>query len=186
MSSFKYPPEQLPGEAQYRNHQLQIIIDELKAQRKYREYGMDTGTLRDDIDLVVSDEELDFMAMRFLEYTKQNQLVKNHAILEMKHFRVKTEVTNHILYDSTAGLELANAANLPYFLVKYFPEDEMGNWEFSVYPINAQARAKLKGAKQMSNRDYLRFLYDLRGLPAPEHMLAQRSTVKHSLSLEIV
>ena len=147
---------------------------------------MKTGTLREDIDLLVSDEELDFIAMRFIEYTKLNQIVRNHAILEMKHFRVKSDVVNHLLYDSTPGLELANAAKLPYFLVKYFPDDENnGEWEFSVYPINVLARAKMRSAKQMSNRDYLRFLYDLRGAQAPIEMLNTRSNVKHTLSFEV-
>jgi hypothetical protein len=187
MPQIKHHPSQLPGELSYRHYLNENEVNYQLDYYKYQQYRMQVGLLMQDIDVLISDQQWEsFLTMRNMEYSKINNVCVNYAILEMKHFRVKNEKMLEILESSTPSLELANKAELPFFLVKYFPPNEnKGNWEFSVYPVNKIAKSLLKTQKHMSDRDYINFLYKtLRKQEVPSHILNKSSTIKNNNNFE--
>lgn len=69
---------------------------------------------------------------------------------------------------------LANASGLPFFVVAYHPK------EFWVYikPINKRAMAYLKDAGHLSEADFVRLLYRLRGKVCPLPVIRRCNTQK--------
>lgn len=63
---------------------------------------------------------------------------------------------------------LANMAGLPAFVAKYWSD----TWAFIVLPQNDHAREWMKSARRMSERQYVMFLQDIRGVreQLPEHL----------------
>ena len=61
---------------------------------------------------------------------------------------------------------LGNRAELPVFLVRYTPDFA----KFTVVTLNQKARDVLPLTTDMTERQYVDFLYSLRGLPLPENL----------------
>lgn len=183
MASLKYPIDKLPGEAQYRLFLNQLEEDYQIAYREYQEFRMNIGLSMNDIDAIVSDEmEESFNNMRNIEYEQIGDDINVFAILEMKHFRTKDEIIQKIIDKPSANRKLADLANVPFFVVKYFPASENnGHWEFSVYPVNRPAQLILKSSQHMSERRYIKFMYeDLRQQIVPANLLEKSCSLKNT------
>lgn len=65
--------------------------------------------------------------------------------------------------------ELGERATLPAFCVRYGNSNGRQPWRFKVYPLNSYAKGSMPFARgeAISERDYVRFLYQLRGLKLP-------------------
>lgn len=63
---------------------------------------------------------------------------------------------------------LADMAGLPAFIAKYWPD----SWAFIVMPQNDHARDWMKSERRMSERQYVTFLQDIRGVreQLPDHL----------------
>jgi len=184
MASLKYNPTQLPGELFYRRFLNEKEVNYQLEYYNYQSWRIKIGIPMDDVDVIVSDDQWEsFQQMRNMEYERINGKVINYAVLEMKHYRVKDDVIARILTSSTSNGELANSANLPFFVVKYFPEQECGQWEFSVYSANDIAKNIIPTSCHMSEKQFVKFLYEkLRGKDVPAQILEHASAKKNSFT----
>ncbi len=182
MAQLKYQINQLPGEAQYRQFLNQLEESFQQSYREYQEFRMNIGLSMNDIDAIVSDQiEESFNKMRNIEYERIGNKINVYAILEMKHFRTQDHIIQRLIEEPSANQELANLADRPFFVVKYFPATENNNvWEFSVYPANLQARNILKYSTHMSERRFIKFMYeDLRHQVVPANLLEKSCPQKN-------
>lgn len=137
---------------------------------------MAVGLLMKDIDALVSDSNIEtFNGVKTLEYSMINKKCINHAMLEMKHANTGDETIQYEVSSSTPAKELATTASLPFYVVKYYPAHEFGEWNFVVYPANPFCA--LQAPTIMSEKEFVEFLYSLRKLQVPAHILNQTSTV---------
>lgn len=70
-----------------------------------------------------------------------------------------------------AQRDLADRAGLPFFIVRY----RLADWTFVIAAENERARLAVNEAwlgVRVSERNYVRFLYHLRGRPVPDIILA--------------
>lgn len=102
--------------------------------------------------------DLDFL---FLEYDRGEPV----AIVEYKHENASPQSSAHPTYQ--AMIRLGDRAGVPVFAVRY--EDSFTRW--NVVPLTALARNWLASRRQMTEREFVAFLYRLRGYVAPEEML---------------
>ena len=101
--------------------------------------------------------DLDFI---FLEYDRGVPT----AIIEYKHQLAKPQYPSHPTYQ--AIITLGNLANTPVFAVRY--ADDFSWWK--VIPLNDCAKGILPDRKQMSEEEYVTFLYKIRGYDPPIQM----------------
>jgi hypothetical protein len=114
-------------------------FDERNAMERHRRYGWDAPCC--DIDC--------------LEYDKGIP----KAIIEYKFHKAKIVDLDHLHPTTKAKRHLADAANLPFFVVRYWEE----MWTYFVRPANDIAAAKIGKERLVSEELYVRFLYLLRG-----------------------
>lgn len=99
--------------------------------------------------------DVDFL---FLEYDKGQPV----ALVEYKHERSPAQYASHPSYQ--AMINLGDRANIPVFAVRY--EDTFTCW--SVIPLNGIATEKLSERAMMTEREWVTFLYELRGYTPPD------------------
>lgn len=170
----KYSINQLPGEQWYRQFFNDLEVQTQQDYRAYQDWRMKLGICMSDIDALVSDQSIEsFGAMKNIEYDMNvDGVCQNYAILEMKHWRTKQSIIDGIVNSSNPSKSLANDARLPFFVVKYIPAPENDNkWEFIVYNANTHAEKYLPFPQHMSERQFIRFLYSLRGKQVPVELL---------------
>jgi len=102
--------------------------------------------------------DLDFL---FLEYDRG----KATALIEYKNEHAKPQMAAHPTYQ--ALIDLGTRANIPVFAVRY--ADDFA-W-FLVVPLNQNAKDSLSNRQQMTEREYVAFLYTLRGYSVPSDVL---------------
>lgn len=102
--------------------------------------------------------DLDFL---FLEYDRGKAV----AIVEYKHERALPARSSHPTYQ--AMIDLGNRAGVPVFGVRYAADY---TW-FRVVPLNRNARAVLPERQEMTEREWVAFLYMIRGYDAPQSIL---------------
>lgn len=102
--------------------------------------------------------DLDFL---FLEYDKG----KSVAIVEYKHENAKPQYASHPTYQ--ALIDLGTRADIPVFACRYASKFE---W-FKVRGLNEKARTFLPQNEQMTEREYVAFLYRLRGYEPSDELL---------------
>ena len=109
--------------------------------------------------------DLDFLVVEY-----------NHGkpvgLIEFKHFGAEKPDIEHPTY--RALIELSNLASLPFLVVFYDNED----WWFRVYPINDAAKVHYKKGQIMSEREFVRSLYRLRGIVMSDHGFAKLNVFK--------
>jgi hypothetical protein len=109
--------------------------------------------------------DIDFLA---IEYTQKVPV----ALVEYKAarpFRIDTEAANYTaLINASAGM------NVPLLVVFYSPTYA---W-FYVHPLNYQALRWFGRGQWMSEREYVRELYALRGIAVPSSVADQLSDFK--------
>lgn len=100
----------------------------------------------------------------FLEFQLDGSTIKLNSLIEVKSEHAKL---NFSRLQHRAQKKLANAAAIPYFVVKYVKPD----YGVMVYPMNKWAKNYISDITTMDLRDYARLLYKLRGLECPDHVL---------------
>ena len=98
--------------------------------------------------------DLDFV---FLEYDKGKAV----AIVEYKNENAPKQFASHPSYQ--ALIDLGNRADLPVFVCRYASDFAWWN----VIPLNNVAKQKLPSRTRMSEQEWVKFLYNLRGYECP-------------------
>ena len=101
----------------------------------------------------------------FLEFRLEDNAIKLISLIEVKSEYAKL---NFSRLQHRAQKQLANAAGIPYFTVKYLKPD----YTVMIYPMNKLAKHYIPVVQEMSLSEYAQLLYQLRGLKCPEHILS--------------
>jgi len=101
--------------------------------------------------------DLDFL---FLEYDKGQPV----AIVEYKHENAAPQFASHPTYQ--AIINLGTRAGVPVFAARY--KQDFSKW--IIVPLNGIARDKLPKRKNMTERQWITFLYELRGYTPPSQL----------------
>lgn len=112
--------------------------------------------------------DLDFL---LIEYDKG----KVAALVEYKHETAKLQYSSHPTYK--ALIDLGNRADLPVFVCRY--SDDFTRYK--AIPLNRIAKKILKDVKVMSEKEWVSFLYRIRGRKMPKEI----SDVLNGLYVEI-
>jgi len=99
--------------------------------------------------------DLDFL---FLEYDKGKAV----AIVEYKNEHARTQHSTHPTYQ--AMIDLGNRAGIPVFASRY--TDDFSCWK--VTSLNGKAREFLPQARGMTEKEWVTFLYLIRGYELPD------------------
>jgi hypothetical protein len=119
---------------------------DLALSQRHRKWGWDCPAV-----------DLDFL---FLEYDKGEPV----AIIEYKHERASPQYASHPTYQ--AMIRLGTRANIPVFAARY--KDDFS--DFAIVPLNALAQEKLPDRKNMTEREWVTFLYNIRGYTPPDQL----------------
>jgi len=126
---------------------------DLSLNERHRKWGWDCPAV-----------DLDFL---FLEYDKGLPV----AIVEYKHERAPKQFASHPTYQ--AIINLGTWAKIPVFAARY--KDDFSEW--MIVPLNEFAKEKLSERQAMTEREWVTFLYELRGYTPPEQLF-DGSTIK--------
>jgi len=99
--------------------------------------------------------DLDFL---FLEYDRGKAV----ALVEYKHEKAKTQYSSHPTYQ--AMIDLGDRAQVPVFGVRY--KDDFLSWR--VVALNDCARQWLPERVTFTEREWVTFLYHIRGYELPD------------------
>lgn len=103
--------------------------------------------------------DLDFL---FLEYDRGKAV----ALVEYKHEKARTQWASHPTYQ--AMIDLGNRSCVPVIACRYAGDF---SW-FIVVPLNSDARRLLpNGRETMSEAQWVRFLYRIRGYDVPQQVI---------------
>jgi len=94
----------------------------------------------------------------FLEYDKG----KATALVEYKHESAKPQYASHPTYQ--AMIDLGNRAGLPVFAARY--ASDFSWWK--IVPLNLKAKEFMPERTDMNEREWVRFLYQIRGREVPD------------------
>lgn len=117
---------------------------DLSLSQRHRKWGWDCPAV-----------DLDFL---FLEYDRGKAV----AVVEYKHEDAAPQYPSHPTYQ--ALIDLGNRAGLPVFAARY--AGDFSWWK--VTPLNAKAKEHVAAQTTMSERDWVRLLYRVRGYDLPE------------------
>jgi hypothetical protein len=120
---------------------------DMELSQRHRRWGWDCPAV-----------DLDFL---FLEYDRGKAV----ALVEYKHERAAPQYASHPTYQ--AMIDLGNRAIVPVLACRY--KDDFSN--FSVTPLNNCAKKYLAKNKDMTEREWVTFLYALRGYVPDEELL---------------
>ena len=101
----------------------------------------------------------------FLEYDRGKAV----AIVEYKHERAAPQYASHPSYQ--ALIDLGARASVPVFAVRY--SDDFQWWR--VVPLNELAKSHLLDRAKMTRREWITFLYQLRGYTPPSELFEDAS-----------
>jgi len=116
---------------------------DLSLSARHRKWGWDCPAV-----------DLDFL---FLEYDKGKAV----ALVEYKHERAKPQHATHPTYQ--AMIDLGTRASVPVFACRY--KNDFTEW--LVVPLNPKALEFLPARKSMTEREWITFLYLIRGYRVP-------------------
>jgi hypothetical protein len=119
---------------------------DLALSERHRKWGWDCPAV-----------DLDFL---FLEYDKGEPV----AIVEYKHENASPQFASHPTYQ--AMIRLGSKAGIPVFAARY--EDSFILWR--IIPLNYKATEWLPKRIEMTEREWVTFLYKLRGYTPPESL----------------
>ena len=120
---------------------------DLELSERHRRWGWNTPAV-----------DLDFL---FLEYDKGKAV----ALVEYKHERAAIQWASHPTYQ--AMIDLGTRAGIPVFATRY-PSDF--SW-WRVVPLNSFAKWWIAERAEMNERQWVSFLYRIRGYKAPAEIL---------------
>jgi len=101
--------------------------------------------------------DLDFL---FLEYDKGQPI----ALIEYKHEKASPQYASHPTYQ--AMINLGTRAGIPVFAARY--RGDFSEWQ--VIPLNEIAKKEQHERITMNEREWVTFLYGLRGYDPPEQL----------------
>ena len=101
--------------------------------------------------------DLDFL---FLEYDKGQPV----ALVEYKHQNAAPQYASHPTYQ--AMINLGTRASVPVFAARY--QDNFEKWV--IVPLNEIAKKSLPNRISMNEREWVTFLYRLRGYTPPDQL----------------
>ena len=101
--------------------------------------------------------DLDFL---FLEYDKGQPV----AIVEYKHENAAPQFASHPTYQ--AMINLGTRAGVPVFAARY--KGDFTEWV--IVPLNDIAKGKMAERRTMTEREWVTFLYELRGYTPPDQL----------------
>lgn len=119
--------------------------------KRHRAWGFDAPAV-----------DIDFL---MIEYDKDTP----KALIEYKAYRKKINIQTSAI---RAILKLANDARLPFFVVAYDPTEF---WAF-VKPMNGSSMTYLKEGRYLSEVEFVRLLYRVRGKVCPLHVVRRCNT----------
>ena len=102
--------------------------------------------------------DLDFL---FLEYDHG----KATAIVEYKNEHAEPQYASHPSYQ--AMIDLGDRAGIPVLACRY--SDDFASWK--AVPLNDEAKRRLPGRKEMTEPEWVEFLYSLRGYDCPQKII---------------
>ena len=120
---------------------------DLKLSERHRHWGWDCPAV-----------DLDFL---FLEYDRGKAV----AIIEYKHERAAPQYASHPTYQ--AMIDLGDRAGIPVLACRY--ADDFTTWK--AIPLNSAARQILPERTEMSEAEWVSFLYRLRGYDCPDTVI---------------
>jgi hypothetical protein len=120
---------------------------DLELSKRHRRWGWDCPAV-----------DLDFL---FLEYDRGKAV----ALIEYKHERAAPQYASHPTYQ--AMIDLGTRAGIPVFACRY--GDDFCQWR--VIPLSDIARQILPERQEMTEREWVTFLYKLRGYTPSESLL---------------
>lgn len=121
---------------------------DLRLSARHRRWGWDCPAV-----------DLDFL---FLEYDQGRAV----ALVEYKHERAAPQYATHPTYQ--AMIDLGTRAGVPVLAVRY--ADDFSLWQ--VVPLNEYAKAALPERRTMTEREWVTFLYRLRGKGPPPDLFS--------------
>lgn len=107
--------------------------------------------------------DLDFL---FLEYDRGRAV----ALVEYKHEKAAPQYAMHPTYQ--AMVDLGTRAGVPVFACRY--ANDFSWW--AVVPLSAGARSWLPERQTMTEREWVSFLYRLRGYELPDDLFDREPT----------
>lgn len=119
---------------------------DMELSERHRQWGWDCPAV-----------DLDFL---FLEYDRGKAV----ALVEYKHEFAQPQYPTHPTYQ--AMIDLGNRAGVPVFGVRYARDF---SW-WRVTPLNPVAKERLPRQREMSEKEWVSFLYQLRGYELPEEV----------------
>lgn len=174
MAGFNNTLAQAPGD-------IFIIEQHLNIDRLYREWRMKVGNQMSakDLDGLVSE-----MVNKYGIMNEYDNSTRSFGLIEFKHWRESYSKIYKILNNPSAERWLADAAQIPLFIVRYYPplnkspvHGKYKWWMFDVYAVNEWAKLKLpEQSKHMSEREYVEFLFHLRNKTPDESYLSRFKT----------
>lgn len=120
---------------------------DLELSQRHRRWGWDCPAV-----------DLDFL---FLEYDRGKAV----ALVEYKHERAAPQKASHPTY--MAMIDLGTRAGVPVFACRY--KGDFTAWR--AIPLNSMARHFLPERQDMTEREWVTFLYRIRGYQIPESVL---------------
>lgn len=120
---------------------------DLSLSRRHRRWGWDCPAV-----------DLDFL---FLEYDKGKAV----ALVEYKHENASPQYAIHPTYQ--AMIDLGTRAGIPVFACRY--TSDFSYW--LVVPLNGKAKEYINVRKEMTEPEWVSFLYKLRGYDVPQDVL---------------
>jgi len=117
---------------------------DLRLSQRHRRWGWDCPAV-----------DLDFL---FLEYDKGKAV----ALVEYKHEKAAPQYATHPTYQ--AMIDLGNKAGIPVFASRYF--DDFLQW--IITPLNIHATKWLPERVTMTECEWVKFLYHIRGYELPD------------------
>lgn len=119
---------------------------DLKLSQRHRRWGWDCPAV-----------DLDFL---FLEYDKGKAV----ALVEYKHENAAPQYATHPTYQ--AMIDLGTRAKVPVFACRY--KDDFSAW--IIIPLNSFAKIHIKNRTEMTEKQWVRFLYNIRGYELPDNI----------------
>jgi len=120
---------------------------DLRLSKRHRNWGWDCPAV-----------DLDFL---FLEYDRGKAV----ALVEYKNEHAETQYTSHPTY--RALIDLGNRAGIPVFANRYSDDFSV----FIITPLNQKAKELLPERIKMTEEEWVRFLYKIRGYDVPQELL---------------
>ena len=120
---------------------------DLELSKRHRMWGWDCPAV-----------DLDFL---FLEYDKGEPV----ALIEYKNEHAPPQFASHPTYQ--AMIRLGTRAGCPVFCARYKSDFS----QFRVVPLNDLAKGWITRRAEMTEREFVSFLYRIRGYEAPTEML---------------